>query len=84
MQYDPTEMAIMSKLYEAMDCWKAAAPLLGAKCRVDKRHSTIKHSEGTTQSIVAKLVDNRIVWLPPLQKLDPTLTTALMRENFGL
>ena len=86
MQPDPGEVLLNNKLYEALDCLKAADTTIGTKCRIDRRQAALKHSvDGVPgANVVAKLVDNKIMWLPPLTALNSTLTPTFMRDNYGL
>ena len=62
----------------------AASSTLGDKLRVGRRQSAVKYVNELTTTLVAKLVDGRIKWLPSLVKLEPLLKGEFMAENFGL
>ena len=84
LQSDPAETAIFNRLYEARDAIASSSGTLGPKARVDRRLMAVKIVEDNTSTVVAKLVDSKIRWLPSLWKLDSTPTKDFMMETFGI
>ena len=76
LEIDPGESAIYNKLYEARDAIISTSSELGPKCRVDRRLLAVKIVDTNVSTVIAKLVDGRVQWLPSLWRLDVTLTKA--------
>ena len=84
LQSDPAETSIYNELYEARDAVASASTELGPKARVDRRLMAVKIMDANVSTVIAKLVDGKIKWLPSLWKLDAALTKAFMMETFGI
>ena len=76
--------AFYSKLYEARDAIASSSGTIGTKARVDRRHMAVEIVDENMSTLVAKLVDGKMRWLPSLSRLDKTLTKEFMADNFGL